>query len=268
MALAEKLHHSAQPVMEQHVVPRELKTASAREGEEFKKNALYEALRGQKTPLPGVRTVSTAPVPQVALPDLGGDVVHDDTLVAFLVRQTLLEKEEEKRKEEEEVRKVQLAQVKAAKKEMRERRQEMLDELLVLRRNFLPSERTPSVERRIAQLVSALEASASSKPPTRKRKKRRGSARLQNLLPRAAALVVDSGSGMFLDPVLFSDKFQQSHVFTVSLFDMWSMSLLCGSCSFHRCFSLVSTLAQSRRLTGSAATMRFAPTITSTSGSS
>ena len=43
----------------------------------------------------------------------------------------------------------------------------------MLRRNFLPSERTPSVERRIAQLVSALEASASSKPPTRKRKKRR-----------------------------------------------------------------------------------------------
>ena len=35
-------------------------------------------------------------MPQVALPDLGGDVVHDDTLVAFLVRQTLLEKEEEK----------------------------------------------------------------------------------------------------------------------------------------------------------------------------
>ena len=65
--------------MEQHVVPRELNTASAREGEEFKRNALYEALRGQKTPLPGVRTVSTAPVPQVALPDLGGDVVHDDT---------------------------------------------------------------------------------------------------------------------------------------------------------------------------------------------
>ena len=49
----------------------------------------------------------------------------------------------------------------------------MLDELVVLRENVLPSERTPSVERRIAQLVSALEASASSKPPRRKRKKRR-----------------------------------------------------------------------------------------------
>ena len=64
-------------------------------------------------------------------------------------------------------------QVKAAKKELRERRQDMLDELVVLRENFLPSERTPSIERRIAQLVSALEASASSKPPKRKRKKRR-----------------------------------------------------------------------------------------------
>ena len=52
-------------------------------------------------------------------------------------------------------------------------RQEMADELVALRRNFLPSERAPSVKRRIAQLVSALEASASSKPPTRKRKKRR-----------------------------------------------------------------------------------------------
>ena len=64
-------------------------------------------------------------------------------------------------------------QVKAAKKELRERRQEMVDELAVLWENFLPSERTPSVERRIAQLVSALEASASSKPSKRKRKKRR-----------------------------------------------------------------------------------------------
>ena len=98
MALAEKLHHSAQKVVEQHVVPREQKTASAREGEECKKNALYEALRGQKTP---TRTVSAGPVPQVVLPDLGGEVVHDATLVAFLVSQTLLEREEEKRKEKE-----------------------------------------------------------------------------------------------------------------------------------------------------------------------
>ena len=84
MALAEKLHHSVQKVVEQHAVPREQKTASASEGEEYRKNALYEAPRGQKTPLPGTRTVSTAPVPQVVLTDLGGEVVHDATLVAFL----------------------------------------------------------------------------------------------------------------------------------------------------------------------------------------
>ena len=66
--------------------------------------------------------------------------------------------------------------------------------------------------------------------------RRSGRRSFLKLLPRAAALVVDSSSGMFLDPVLCSDKFQQSHVFTVSLFDMWSMSLLCGSCSFQVLF--------------------------------
>ena len=45
--------------------------------------------------------MSTAPVPQVVLSDLGGEVVHDATLVAFLVRQTLLEREAEKRKKEQ-----------------------------------------------------------------------------------------------------------------------------------------------------------------------
>ena len=64
MALAEKLHHSAQKVVEDGQFKR---------GEEYKKNALYEALRGQKTPLPRTRTVSTALVPQVVLPDLGGE---------------------------------------------------------------------------------------------------------------------------------------------------------------------------------------------------
>ena len=88
IALAEKLHHSAQKVVEQHVVPPEPKTASAREGEEYKRNALHRALRGQKSPLLGTRTVSTALVLQVVLPDLGGEVVHDATLVAFLVRWT------------------------------------------------------------------------------------------------------------------------------------------------------------------------------------
>ena len=70
MALNEKLHQSAQKVVEQHVVPREQKTARAREGEEYKSNALNEALRGRKTHLDAMRTVSPAPVPQVVFPDL------------------------------------------------------------------------------------------------------------------------------------------------------------------------------------------------------
>ena len=45
VAVAEKLHHNAQKEMEKHVVPREQKLANAAgEGEEHKKNALYEAL--------------------------------------------------------------------------------------------------------------------------------------------------------------------------------------------------------------------------------
>ena len=156
---------------------------------EVEEQATHDGLRAQTAPPPGMRPGilpepgpqrsdrclrrSAGDTPLLAVPSLAGGDGADDTAVAFLVRQTLLEEEEEKRKEEEEVRKVQLAQVKAAKKELRERRQEMAYELVALRRNFLPSERTPSVERRIAQLVSALDASAFSKPPTRKRKKRR-----------------------------------------------------------------------------------------------
>ena len=49
----------------------------------------------------------------------------------------------------------------------------MLDELVVLQRNFLPSERTPSIERRIAQLVSSL-----------------------HVLSFVSALIVGSGSGL------------------------------------------------------------------------
>ena len=120
--------------------------------EEYKKNALYEALRGQKTPLPGTRTVSTALVPQVVLPDLGGEVVHDATLVAFLVRQTLLEREEEKRKEKEE--------------EEEERRRKALD----------------SIEQMLEQMLedSALRESSSSAVQRTKRKKKR-----KKRLPRA-----------------------------------------------------------------------------------
>ena len=95
------LFHSAQKVMEQHVVPREQKLASA---EEYKKNALYQGRRRLTTPLPVTRTGRVAPVPQVRLPDLAGDVDTDAAMVAFLVRQTLLEREaEEERKRQEDL---------------------------------------------------------------------------------------------------------------------------------------------------------------------
>ena len=69
MALAEKLHHSAQKVMEQHVFPREQEKASAGEGEEYEKNALYAAIgdrrllsrgRGQRATLLCRRRASLA----------------------------------------------------------------------------------------------------------------------------------------------------------------------------------------------------------------
>ena len=88
--------------MEQHVVPREQKLASAVEGEEFKKNVLYQARRRPTTPLPKMWTVNAALVPQLVLRDPGGEAVHDAALVAFFVSQTLLERQEEMRKEKEE----------------------------------------------------------------------------------------------------------------------------------------------------------------------
>ena len=48
----------------------EQELASADEEEEYKKNALYRAQRGLTTLLPGTRTLSTAPLPQVGLSDL------------------------------------------------------------------------------------------------------------------------------------------------------------------------------------------------------
>ena len=191
MALAEQLHHSVNRVERDEALRRQTTRASEEEVE----NVARDGLRAQKSPPPGVRPGSLVdPGPQrsdrtvrrssgkdpllvvASLADASADGVDAATL-SFLTASAL---EARRKEEEEEVRKVQLAKVKAAKKEMRERRQEMLDELVVLRRNFLPSERTPSIERRIAQLVSSLEASASSKPPKRKRKKRK-----KRKLPRA-----------------------------------------------------------------------------------
>ena len=186
MALAEALHRSSGlRVMEraQHAAPRGQETGT-RAGEEVEYMTLA-GLPAQKTPPPRerpgilpepepqrsdrtVRRFAGDALPQLATPSLAGAAGEtvDAGTVAFLTRAAL-------EAQEEEARRVQLAQVKAAKKEWRGRRQELVDELDVWRA-VLPSQRTPSIERRISEeLVSTLEASSSSKPPTRKRKKRR-----------------------------------------------------------------------------------------------
>ena len=95
----------------------------------------------------------------------------DAGVLAFLTRAAL-------EAQEEEARRVQLAQAKAERKEQRVRRQEMVDELAELLRASLPSERTPSVERRISELRSSIEASSSSMPSMRRKRKKRRKKRL------------------------------------------------------------------------------------------
>ena len=59
----------------------------------------------------------------------------------------------------------------AAKVEWRVRKRKMVNELFAL--DSLPlSQRTPSKERRIAELTAAIDSSDSSKPPVRRKKKR------------------------------------------------------------------------------------------------
>ena len=111
MALAAATHHTAQ----RNGAPRSQTTATrAREVEEHETN---DALWRQTAPPPGARPgILVEPVPQrsdrtvryssgvtplLAVPSLAGGDGADDTAVAFLVRQTLLEREKVKRKEKE-----------------------------------------------------------------------------------------------------------------------------------------------------------------------
>ena len=170
MAVARALHHSAQRV-----------EAPSEEVE----GVTHSGLRAQKPPPPGKRPGRLSePVPQgfwpgaprqpgsrapslftPALADTTADGV-DAGALAFLTRAAL-------EAQEEEARRVQLAQAKAERREQRVRRQEMVDELAELLRASLPSQRTPSVERRISELRSSVEASSSSMPSMRRRKKRK-----------------------------------------------------------------------------------------------
>ena len=115
MELAAALHHSRDVGPGLHAGLRAQMAASSREEAGVE---THNALRGLKTLPPGMRPeqLSEAPGPQrsdrtvrrssgdtplLAVPSLAGGDGADDTAVAFLVRQTLLEREEEKRKEKE-----------------------------------------------------------------------------------------------------------------------------------------------------------------------
>ena len=115
-ALAAATHHSAPRSgwLEQHDAPRGPTTASAMEGEV---RGVYEVLREQKPPLPGMRP---APLSEVAGPlgrlvapacPSGGvpalvpvvmvqEAAHDDATVSYLLSQTLLAEQEAKEVEE------------------------------------------------------------------------------------------------------------------------------------------------------------------------
>ena len=127
LALAEKLHHSANKV-ELHDA---LRGQNKRAGREEVENATHDGLRAQKSPPPGVRpgclsdpgpqrsdrTVrhSAGEAPSLLLPslaDAAADVV-DHSSLAFLLKASLSQRRKEE--EEEEVRKVEMQQVLAVK---------------------------------------------------------------------------------------------------------------------------------------------------------
>ena len=223
MELATALHHSAQRVE----VPRE-----GVEGVQ-----LY-APRRPKPPLPGKRPgLPPEPEPQVRAatvgyvaaagpllvpPVLGGGDTLDDATVSFLLAQSLLERQE-------------LEEMVAAAKRREEKRL-VRDKAKAVREVLLQKERKMA---RIDRLVDAgrpvpaddlaewqawhapdhtAPSLSSSSGKRRKRKKRR-----KRRTPRTSSL-----------PGRARRRQRQRHV-PVSPFGMWSMSLLCGTCSFHRC---------------------------------
>ena len=203
MALAEYTHHAS----------RGQTRARAREeaGSET-----YYAPRGPKTLPPGTRPAPPSEVagpqgaavtggyvaagaPLLAVSSLRGADGVDDTAVKFLLRAELkLKKKEEEEKEREQARKMKEAQDKA---------------------DLELAKRDPWWAQHLADKKAMEErfnkASSSSKRKRKKRRKRR--------TPRTSSL-----------PGRARRRHRQRHV-PVSLFDMWSMSLLCGMCSFHRC---------------------------------
>ena len=149
--------------------------------------------------------------PLLVVPSLAGGDSVDGTALRFLVKVALERQKEEEEKEKEVKRQAQ-------ERRRRQIRRGMVEELFALG-NLPTDRRTPSVERRIAELVAAIDSGDSSAPSKRKRKKRR-----KRRTPRTSSL-----------PGRARRRHRQWLV-PVPLFDMWSMSLLCGSCRFHRCY--------------------------------
>ena len=101
MALAEKLHHSAQKSGGAARRPTGTEDGQCKGGRGAQERRAARSPTAAEDSSPRDADSERCPG-AVVLPDLGGEVVHDATLVAFLVRQTLLEREKEKRKEEQE----------------------------------------------------------------------------------------------------------------------------------------------------------------------
>ena len=211
MALAEYTHHAS----------RGQTRARAREeaGSET-----YYAPRGLKTLPPGTRPAPPSEVagpqgaaasggyvaagaPLLAVSSLRGADGVDDTAVKYLLRAELMLKKEE---EEEEERKQELAD-----EALDDKLDAEMDALLAIERlTSRQQARLSVIIRERAELVERRK----KRRTMRKRKKRR-----KRRTPRTSSL-----------PGRACRRQRQWHV-PVSLFDMWSMSLLCGSCSFHRC---------------------------------
>ena len=161
MALAEALQHSSGLLK---------KVVERREGLEGEVREEYFTPRGQTRPVvaephgrleaaAGVSAGVPALVP-VALSSADDGV--GAAALSFLVSKALEVEEEQAEAEKKR---------QAQERRRRHRRREMVEELYTLR-NLTTARRTPSVDRRIVELVAAIDSGDSSAPP-RKRKKRR-----------------------------------------------------------------------------------------------
>ena len=171
MAVAAALHHSAnkKSLLEKEVVEG---THRARQGQKTAAATRPAPLAEVAEPqgrLEAAARVSAGVPALVPVALSSADDGVDAAALSFLVSKALVVEEEERQRAE---------QVEAEKKRQtqerrrRHMRREMVEELFALG-NLPTARRTPSVERRIAELAAAIDSGDSSAPPRRKRKKRR-----------------------------------------------------------------------------------------------